>query len=70
MGQQEVYDFLRDKRMINDDGFYSVRDIYDNLKTCNAKNISDSIKKLYLSKFIEKKTFKNIPKYRCRKDMI
>lgn len=70
MGQQDVYDYLRGKRLINDDSYYSVKEIYLALKSCNPKSISESIKKLYLGRFLERRLYDGRFKYRCCKDMI
>lgn len=72
MGQQEVYDFLKNKWMSNDYSFYSVKDIYlSNREVLSFKSVSCACKNLYnKGRFIERKMFDNVPKYRLNIRML
>lgn len=71
MGQQEVYDYLRSRLLINDYSFYSNNDIYLNLNRVHSlKSIQEATKRLRKGRFIEARTINNVYKFKCRKDEI
>lgn len=72
MGQQEVYDWFTSRYLSGDLAYYSVKEVYQlNNKLLSYNSIKEACKNLYFKgRFIERKLFNNVPKYRCNRSMI
>lgn len=75
MGQQEIYEILKNKRLSGDDRYFSVlqlrKYVLDNPSdTISPAYVSKAVNRLYLWGIIERKKCKNFHAYRFKKSIL
>lgn len=74
MGQHEIYELLKNKRLSGDDAFYSVSQIrkfiLDNADDTNSvENVSRVVNRLHYWSILDRRTFEGVYKYRVKKNI-